>query len=147
MKLLAVDYGEARTGLAACDAGEQIVTPITPQIEEKSLNRVAQRVVDIAVQRGAGRIVLGLPMNMDGTEGKRAGKSRKLAAKLAELGSVPVTLWDERRTTVSAAAILTGNGTFGAQRKARLDSVSAAVILEAYLAWRKNHPEESEEEV
>lgn len=142
MKLLAVDYGEARTGLAECDPTELIVTPILPQIEEKSMNKVAAAVAETAKARGAGRIVVGLPKNMDGTEGKRAEKSHRLAGKIAEYAALPVSLWDERRTTVSAAAILSANDTFGAKRKERLDSVSAAVILENYLAWRKNHPEE-----
>ena len=143
MKFLSVDYGDARTGLAECDTSELVVTPVLPQIEEKSMNKVAQAVADTAKARAAGGIVLGLPRNMDGTEGARAAKSHRLAAKLAEYSGLPVTLWDERRTTVSAAAILSANDTFGAKRKARLDSVSAAVILESYLAWRKNHPEEN----
>lgn len=144
MKYLAVDYGDARTGLAECDASELVVTPITPQIEEKSMNKVAQAVADAAKARGAGGIVLGLPRNMDGTEGARAAKSHRLAAKITEYSGLTVHLCDERRTTVSAAAILSQNDTFGAKRKARLDSVSAAVILESFLAWCKNHPEEND---
>ncbi|MDD4849611.1 MAG: Holliday junction resolvase RuvX [Gemmiger sp.] len=142
MKLLAVDYGDARTGLAECDPSELVVSPITPQIEEKSMNKVAQAVADAAKARAVGAVVLGLPRNMDGTEGPRAAKSHRLADKIAEYSGLRVVLWDERRTTISAAAILSANDTFGAKRKARLDSVSAAVILESYLAFRKNHPEE-----
>ena len=137
MKWIAVDYGERRTGLAVCDASELIVTPVTPQIEEKSLNKVA----------GAEGVVSGLPRNMDGTEGSRCVKSRRFAARLATACGVPVVLWDERRTTVTAAGILSANSTFGADRKARLDSVSAAVILESFLAWRKAHPGEEPPEV
>ena len=86
--------------------------------------------------------MIGLPRNMDGTEGARAEKTRKLAG-LVELGAgVPIRFWDERRTTVTAAAQLTEAGTFGKKRKDKLDAVSAAVILDAFLAWRKNHPEE-----
>lgn len=139
MKWIAVDYGEARTGLAECDPGEIIVTPITPQIEEKSMNKAAQAAADIARARGAGALVVGLPRNMDGTEGARAGKCRRFAARLAAAAGIPVYLWDERRTTVSAAAILSGNDVFGQKRKARLDSVSAAVILESCLNWRRQH--------
>ncbi len=142
MKLLAVDYGESRTGLAVCDETELVVTPVTPQIEEKSMNKVAEAVTAQAAARGAGAIVLGLPRNMDGTEGARAAKSHRLAEKLRAASGLPVVLWDERRTTVSAAAILSDNETFGARRKARLDSVSAAVLLESYLGWRRHHPEE-----
>ena len=89
----------------------------------------------------------GLPRNMDGTEGSRCVKSRRFAARLATACGVPVVLWDERRTTVTAAGILSANSTFGADRKARLDSVSAAVILESFLAWRKAHPGEEPPEV
>lgn len=142
MKILAVDYGDARTGLAISDETELLATAITPQIEEKSMNRVTQLVAETAAERGARLLVVGLPRNMDGTEGARARKSRRLAERLEQASGLEVVLWDERRTTVSAASILTANDTFGRKRKAILDSVSAAVILESYLAWRKNHPGE-----
>lgn len=142
MKWLAVDYGDARTGLAGCDASETITSPITPQIEEKSMNKVAAAVVEVAALRGAEGLVCGLPKNMDGTEGSRAAKSRRFAQRLANAAQRPVVLWDECRTTVSAAAILAGNDTFGQKRKERLDSVSAAVILESFLNWRAHHPDE-----
>ena len=144
MKWLAVDYGDSRTGLAGCDASETITSPITPQIEEKSMNKVAAAVTAVAVQRGAEGIVCGLPKNMDGTEGSRAAKSRRFAQRLANAAGV---LWDERRTTVSAAAILADNNTFGQKRKERLDSVSAAVILESFLNWRAHHPDEEPPEL
>ena len=148
MKWLAVDYGDARTGLAGCDASETITSPITPQIEEKSMNKVAAAVTAVAAQRGAEGLVCGLPRNMYGTEGSRAAKSRRFAQRLANAAGCPVVLWDERRTTVSAAAILAGNDTFGQKRKERLDSVSAAVILESFLNWRAHHPgEEPPEQV
>lgn len=143
MKILAVDYGEARTGLASCDPDEILVTPIMPQIEEKSLNKAVAKVCEKALEIGAGRILLGLPLNMDGTEGPRAKKSRKIQAMLEAGSGLPVVLWDERRTTVSAAAILADNAAFGKKRKERLDSVSAAVLLESYLAYRRHHPEDT----
>ena len=142
MKWLAVDYGDARTGLAGCDASETITSPITPQIEEKSMNKVAAAAAEVAARRGAEGIVCGLPNNMDGTEGSRAAKSRRFAQRLANAAQRPVVLWDERRTTVSAAAILEDNDTFGQNRKERLDSVSAAVIMESFLNWRAHHPGE-----
>ncbi|MBE5038527.1 Holliday junction resolvase RuvX [Subdoligranulum sp. DSM 109015] len=147
MKLIAVDYGEARTGLAECDPGELIVTPITPQIEEKSMNKAARAAADAALARGAGALVVGLPKNMDGTEGARAAKCRRFAARVADAAGLPVILWDERRTTVSAAAILSDNDVFGKKRKDRLDSVSAAVLLESHLAWRRQHPGENPPDV
>ena len=147
MKWIAVDYGERRTGLAVCDASELIVTPVTPQIEEKSLNKVAEAAAAARLAQGAEGVVCGLPRNMDGTEGSRCVKSRRFAARLATACGVPVVLWDERRTTVSAAAILADNDTFGAKRKERLDSVSAAVMLESFLNWRAHHPDEEPPEL
>ncbi len=143
MRWLAVDYGDARTGLAVCDAAETIATPVTPQLEEKSLNRCAARAAQAAAAQGAAGLVCGLPKNMDGTEGARARTTRRFAQRLADAAGLPVVLWDERRTTVTAAALLAENETFGQKRRARLDSVSAAVLLESFLAWRRLHPGET----
>ena len=142
MKWLAVDYGDSRTGLAGCDAGETITSPITPQIEEKSMNKVAAAVTAVAQARGAEALVCGLPKNMDGTEGERARKSRKLAKTVEIWSGLPVRMWDERQTTCAAADLLDESGTFGAKRKNILDSVSATVILDDYIQWRKEHPGE-----
>ena len=110
-------------------------------------NKVAAAVTAVAEARGAEGLVCGLPKNMDGTEGSRVNKSRRFAQRLANTANLPVVLWDERRTTVSAAAILADNDTFGAKRKERLDSVSAAVILESFLNWRAHHPDEEPTEM
>ena len=142
MKILAVDYGDSRTGLAVCDPGEILATPLRPQIEEKAMAKVAAQVCAAAREHGAGLIVIGLPRNMDGTEGARAKKSRKLAELVGQESGLPVRMWDERQTTITAAGFLSESGTFGKKRKAVLDAVSASVILENYLAWRKNHPGE-----
>ena len=87
-------------------------------------------------------ILIGLPLNMDGTEGERAAKSRKLAKTVELWSGLPVRMWDERQTTCAAADLLDESGTYGSRRKEILDSVSATVILEDYLAWRKEHPGE-----
>ena len=142
MKILAVDYGASRTGLAVCDPTEFLTTPITPQITLKARNKVAARVCEVAKEIEAELIVIGLPLNMDGTEGERAEKSRKLGKTLQIWSGLPVRMWDERQTTCAAADILDESGTFGTKRKEILDSVSATVILDDYLAWRKEHPEE-----
>ena len=147
MKILAVDYGDSRTGLATCDRTEFLTTAITPQITLKARDKVASKVCEVAKDIGAELIVIGLPLNMDGTEGSRANKSRRFAQRLANTAGVPVVLWDERRTTVSAAAILADNDTFGAKRKERPDSVSAAAILESFLNWRAHHPDEEPPEL
>ena len=136
MKILAVDYGDARTGLAISDASELLATPL-PQIEEKSMNKAAAAILEAARAQKAEMIVVGLPRNMDGTEGSRAQKTRKMAAILERDGQLPVRFCDERRTTVTAAAQLSEVGTFGKKRKEILDSVSAAVILESFLATPK----------
>ena len=142
MKILAVDYGDSRTGLAVCDPGEILATPIKPQIEEKAMAKVAAKICEAAQANRAELIVVGLPRNMDGTEGARAQKSRKLGDLVAKMSGLHVRMWDERQTTITAAGFLSESGTFGKKRKAILDSVSASVILENYLAWRKNHPGE-----
>ena len=140
MKILAVDYGDSRTGLATCDRTEFLTSPITPQITVKARDKVAARVCEVAKEIEAELIVIGLPLNMDGTEGERARKSRKLAKTVEIWSGLPVRMWDERQTTCAAADLLDESGTFGAKRKSILDSVSATVILDDYLAWRKEHP-------
>ena len=90
MKILAVDYGDSRTGLATCDHTEFLTTPITPQITLKARNKVAARVCEVAKEIGAELIVIGLPLNMDGTEGERAAKSRKLAKTVELWSGLPV---------------------------------------------------------
>ena len=102
--------------------------------------KVAARICAAAAEQRAELIVVGLPRNMDGTEGARAQKSRKLAELVERESGLPVRMWDERQTTITAAGFLSESGTFGKKRKAILDAVSASVILENYLAWRKNHP-------
>ena len=140
MKILAVDYGDSRTGLATCDRTEFLTTAITPQITLKARNKVAARVCEVAKEIEAEMILIGLPLNMDGTEGERAAKSRKLAKTVELWSGLPVRMWDERQTTCAAADLLDESGTYGSRRKEILDSVSATVILEDYLAWRKEHP-------
>ena len=140
MKILAVDYGDSRTGLATCDPTEFLTTPITPQITVKARNKVASQICAVAADIHAELIVIGLPLNMDGTEGERAIKSRKLAKTVELWSGLPVRMWDERQTTCAAADLLDESGTFGSRRKAILDSVSATVILDDYLAWRREHP-------
>ena len=142
MKILAVDYGDSRTGLATCDRTEFLTSPITPQITVKARDKVAARVCEVAKEIEAELIVIGLPLNMDGTEGERARKSRKLAKTVEIWSGLPVRMWDERQTTCAAADLLDESGTFGAKRKSILDSVSATVILDDYIQWRKEHPGE-----
>lgn len=133
MKWLAVDYGDSRTGLAGCDAGETITSPITPQIEEKSMNKVAAAVTEVLIARGAEGLVCGLPKNMDGTEGPRAEKSRAVAQRLTEATGLEVVLWDERRSSIEAHGILHANGRKEKKHRQTVDAVAASLILEGYL--------------
>ena len=141
IKILAIDHGEARTGLAICDPGELLATPLTT-IQQWDPQKLAAQIAQTAKSQGAQHIVLGLPLNMDGSEGPRAQACRTFAALLEQETSLPVTLWDERSTTITAARYLNATDTRGKKRKAALDPLSAAIILESYLTWRKNHPEE-----
>lgn len=138
MKIMAVDFGDARTGLAMCDRTEFLASPLGV-IEEKSLPKTVEKIVYAAREYEAGMIVVGLPRNMDGTEGERAQKSRRVAAMLQNiLPDVPVELWDERGTTLLAARYLNETDTRGKKRRQVIDAASAAIILESYLVYRKN---------
>ena len=131
MKIMALDYGDARTGVAFSDelgllAGETLVLPSWNH--EKLLTQVAE----LARSRNAEKIVLGLPRNMDGSEGPRAEKSRAFAAELEALG-LEVVFVDERRPTVEAHGILSEAGKRGKKRREKIDAVAATLILETYL--------------
>ena len=136
MKIMAIDYGDARTGIAVSDetgllAGETFV------ITEWSPDRVAQRIADAARSRSVGLVVLGNPKNMDGSLGPRAEKSADLANLLRENFGLEVVLWDERRTTIDAHRILSEAGVKGPKRKSKVDAVAASLILEGYLNSRR----------
>jgi len=143
MKILAVDYGDARTGLAACDPGEMLASPVGT-VEHWDPQKVAEEAAKAAKEVRAERIVVGHPLNMDGTAGPRAQLCREFAALLREASGLPVVLWDERQTTVTATRYLNATDTRGKKRKRVIDAVAATVILESYLGWRKNHPGEEE---
>ena len=140
MKIMAVDYGDSRTGLAMCDKGEILATPLTV-MAEKDFERCIERTAEQARLNKAERIVVGNPINMNGTLGPRSEKCALFAEKLRELVDVDVVMWDERSSTVSAIGIMNENNVRGKKRKETLDAAAAAIILESYLAWRKNHPE------
>lgn len=141
MKIMAVDYGDARTGLAACDRTEFLASPLGV-IHEYNFDHCVQQVAYAVEEYQIGKVVVGHPKNMDGSEGDRAKKCELFAEKLRALVSVPVVLWDERRTTVTAHQYLNETNTRGKKRKDVVDEVAATIILESYLSWRKNHPDE-----
>ena len=141
MRIMAIDYGDARTGVAISDP-TGLLAGYTTVIQSRKVGVVAEELARLAKEHSVDELVMGFPRNMDGTEGERAEKSRKLGKTLQIWSGLPVRMWDERQSTCEAADILDEVGTFGAHRKAILDSVSATVILEDYLAWRKEHPGE-----
>ena len=137
MTIMGVDFGDARTGLAICDKCEMLASPIGV-IEEYNFEKCIEKVVESAIKNKAEEIVVGYPKNMNGTVGERAEKCKLFSEKLAEQIKVPVKLWDERCTTVSAHNYLNQTNTRGKKRKAVVDVVAATIILESYLEYRKN---------
>jgi putative Holliday junction resolvase len=132
MRIMAIDYGDRRIGLAVSDEAA-VLCGEAFTIEEWDMDRAAARIAGEASQRGAGLLVLGLPKNMDGTEGPRAEKSRVFAELLKTESGLPVVLWDERRSSVEAHNILHAVGKREKKHKKTVDAVAAALILEGYL--------------
>lgn len=134
-RIMAIDYGDARTGVAVSDLLCTIVgstTVINSHDTEKAIADIAR----IAKENAVAQIVVGLPRNMDGTEGTRAELCREFAAKLETATGLQVVMWDERRTTVEAHNILSQHNYHGKKRKNTVDAVAASLILEGYLAFR-----------
>ena len=140
-RVMGIDYGDARTGVAVSDLLCSIVGS-TAVIHSRNKEKTIAQIREMVVSQDVGEIVVGLPKNMNGTEGPRAELCREFARMLEEATGLPVHLWDERSTTVTAAGILGENNVYGKKRKQVLDAVAAQVILESFLAWRKNHPGE-----
>lgn len=137
MIIMGVDLGHARTGLSICDGLEMLASPLCV-IEERSPKLLLQKVADAAKSSRAQLIVVGLPRNMDGSEGESARYAREFAQKLEEAAGLPVDMRDERGTTISAYSFL--NTTDTQHRKNRrkiIDSVAATIILQDYLDARR----------
>lgn len=137
MIIMSVDFGDSRTGIAVCGKSELIAAPVTV-IQEKDFEKCIKKTAALAKEQRAEEIVVGYPKNMNGTIGERAEKCQLFAEKLSELSGIPTKLWDERCTTVSAHNYLNDTNTRGKKRKAVVDAVAAVIILESYLAYRKN---------
>lgn len=138
MIIMSVDFGDARTGIAVCDKFEMLASPVTV-IKEYNFDNCIEKVASEAVRLKAEEIVVGLPLNMNGSSGDRAEKCTEFAKILESKVSVPVKLWDERSTTVLAHNYLNNTNTKGKKRKEVVDAVAAVIILENYLEYRKNH--------
>ena len=132
MRVMAIDYGDARTGVAVSDLTATLCGDAFT-IQEWDPARLAARIAREAREREVGRLVLGLPRNMDGTEGPQAEKSRAFQALLEAETGLPVTLWDERRTSVDAHRILHAGGKRMKAHKKQVDAVAASLILEGFL--------------
>lgn len=137
MVIVSVDLGKARTGLALCDKTEFLASPYKV-IFEKSPQKLLQKVADAANEAKAALIVVGLPKNMDGSEGESAQNARAFAAQLAELTEVETVMQDERGTTITAHSFLNDTNTRGKKRKNVVDEVAATIILQNFLDARKN---------
>ena len=132
MRIMAIDYGDQRIGLAVSDMLGMICGEAWT-MEEWNMERASQRISEEASARQVERLVLGLPKNMDGSEGPRAEKSRAFKALLEKDSGLPVVLWDERRSSIEAHAILHANGKKEKKHRKTVDAVAASLILEGYL--------------
>ena len=135
MRIMAIDYGDARTGVAISDLLCSI-TGSTQVIHGRMQEKLIASLVQIVKENEIGEIVVGLPRNMDGSEGPRAEMCRQFTARVEEATGLPVKLWDERWTTVEAHRILNDHNYHGKKRKNTVDAVAASLILEGYLAVR-----------
>ena len=132
MVIISVDYGDVRTGVAVCDQLQLLASPVTV-IKQKDPELLSEEIKKICLEKKAEKIVLGLPKNMDGSEGFRAEACKEFAKLLSEKTGLSVDFQDERLTTVSAHNILNATDTRGKKRNAVVDAVSAVLILEDYL--------------
>lgn len=137
MIILSVDLGHARTGLAVSDRSGFLASSLCV-IEERSDTRLVQKIIEKARENHAERIVVGLPKNMDGSEGESAQRARLLARQITEQSGIPTVMQDERGTTLTAHAYLSASDVYGKKRRQKVDAVAASIILQDYLDSRKD---------
>ncbi len=145
MIIFGVDFGDVRTGFAVCDKSELLASP-AGVLTERRFDVAAEKTAEAARAAHAEMIVVGHPVNMDGSRGPRAEHCAAFAERVREKSGLPTVLWDERCTTVSAHQYLNATNTRGKKRKAVVDTVAATIILESYLAYRKNQSAPAEPE-
>ena len=131
-RIMGIDYGDARTGVAMSDLLCTLVGS-TAVVPSRNAEKAIADIVRMAKENQVGTIVVGLPRNMDGSEGVRAELCREFAQKLGQASGLPIVMWDERRTTVEAHNILSQHNYHGQKRKNTVDAVAASLILEGYL--------------
>ena len=139
MRIMAIDYGDAHTGIAISDP-TGFLAGFTTTINAYHPEVVAEQIAALAKEHGVEELVLGHPINMDGTRGPRSEKAQAMKVLLEDTTSLPVVLWDERRTTIDAHQILMNSGKNAKKRKKVVDAVAASLILEGYLTYKKSHP-------
>ena len=139
MRIMAIDYGDAHTGIAISDP-TGFLAGYTTVINAYRPEAVVERIAALAGEHQVEELVLGHPINMDGTRGPRSENAHAMKALLEEATALPVTLWDERRTTIDAHQILMAGGKNAKKRKKVVDAVAASLILEGYLTYKKGHP-------
>ncbi len=135
-RVLAIDYGDARTGIAISDLLCSLVGS-TRVIHSRSPQKTIEEICRLIRENQVDEVVMGFPRNMDGTEGPRAELYRDFARRLEEASGLPIKLWDERRTTIEAHQILSDHNYHGKKRKNTVDAVAASLILEGYLSFRR----------
>jgi len=138
MRIMAIDYGDAHTGVAISDP-TGFMAGYTTTINAYRAEAVVEQICALVKEYGVEELVLGYPKNMDGTVGPRAEKAAAMSELLKAATSLPVVLWDERRTTIDAHQILMNNGKNAKKRKKTVDAVAASLILEGYLTFKKFH--------
>ena len=136
MRIMAIDYGDAHTGIAVSDA-TGFLAGYTTTIHSRKAEVVLEEIARLVREQGAEELVMGFPKNMDGTEGPRAELYRAFAAQIEEKTGLKPVLWDERRTTVDAHRILFEAGKNAKKRKKTVDAVAATLILEGYLDFKR----------
>lgn len=136
MRIMAIDYGDARTGVAISDP-TGLLAGYTTVIQSRKVGVVAEELARLAKEHSVDELVMGFPRNMDGTEGPRAELYRAFAGRVEEATGLKPVLWDERRTTVDAHRILQQAGKNAKKRKKTVDAVAASLILEGYLDYKR----------
>ena len=136
MRIMAIDYGDAHTGVAISDP-TGFLAGTTTTINSRKADVVLAGLADLVKQYNVDELVMGFPRNMDGSEGPRAALYKEFAGRLEEVTGMKVVLWDERRTTIDAHQILFAAGQNAKKRKKTVDAVAASLILEGYLTFKK----------
>ena len=138
MKILAIDLGGVRTGLAICDKDELLASPLCV-IEQRNYEKLADQILEIVRKNNVEHLVLGLPKNMDGSEGDSAKRAYDFAELIKDKTGLDVFMKDERGTTITAHNFLNTTDVRGKKRKSVVDAVAATIILQDYLDYRRNH--------